>query len=83
MANDEYREQHERDRARGLVARQETRQERAIRREVANEIADECARRAKIAQRAPGGMSGVREGMYVTWLAAADLAREIGTREAE
>lgn len=29
MANDEYREQHERDRARGLVARQETRLQRA------------------------------------------------------
>lgn len=31
MANDDYREQHERDRAAGLAARHETRVERAIR----------------------------------------------------
>lgn len=30
MANDEYRDQHERDRAAGLAARHETRVERAI-----------------------------------------------------
>lgn len=42
MANDDYREQHERDRAAGLAARHETRVERAIRRQVADElIADE------------------------------------------
>lgn len=39
MANDDYREQHERDRAAGLAARHETRVERAIRRQVAEEIA--------------------------------------------
>lgn len=39
MPNDDYREQHERDRAAGLAARHETRVERAIRRQVAEEIA--------------------------------------------
>jgi hypothetical protein len=65
----------------GLRARHETREARAIRREVANEIADALAARAKIAQRAPGERSGVREGMVVTWLAAEKLAREIGAQE--
>ena len=35
MANDDYREQHERDRAAGLAARHETRVERATQRELA------------------------------------------------
>lgn len=38
MANDDYRDQHERDRAAGLAARHETRVERAIRRAVAEEL---------------------------------------------
>lgn len=83
MANEQFREQHERDRQFGLKARQETRQERAIRRQVADEIAEACAKHARLSQRAPAKPAGVREGMYVTWLAAEALAREIGSREAE
>lgn len=79
----EYREEHEAARAAGLRARHETRLRRAIRRELANEIADECARRAKISQRAPESMSGVREGMHVTWLAAEKLARDFAKEETD
>ena len=48
------------------------------RKDAAEKIADACAARAKISQRAPESMTGVREGMFVTWLAAEKLAREIG-----
>lgn len=71
MPNEQFREQHERDRARGLVARQETRQERAIRRQVAEEIAQ-----------AIEGMDISSGPERQVALGAAAIAREIGTREA-
>lgn len=74
MANEQFREQHERDREAGLKARHETKLARAIRKQVAEEIADRFETMA-LNEDLPEEWPHV-----LSW--AAGLAREIGTKEA-
>ena len=82
MANDDYRDQHERDRAAGLAARHETRVERAIRRRVAEEIAQAIDHFQEALEDAYAKRGNIADDLRADAAEyCATIARSIGIRE--